>query len=240
MPTKLEIAKYYEREYLNLEPLVHLEDSKFKASEILSILKKERLNKTFSVVELGCGAGGVSKELERTIQFPIVGCDISSSILRIAKKVNKSLLLIKADCENIPIRSNSLDLVLLVDVIEHLNNPSKAIAESARISKKWVIIRTPFEDCLYHSLKKSKNDWASEWKSHCGHLWQFNLALIKKLLEQKGLIIVKIHISKYYLSGMNKNVVSNVIATVLTRLIPSQIYRRLLPSEHLILSWKKN
>lgn len=237
MPTRKEIGEHYESEYLGLHPTLHLEDSKFKASEIVSILEKTITNEIDSMIFLGCGAGGVATEIQKIMGSPFfVGCDISSPILQIAKSVNKNLLLIKADCEEIPIRNNSIELVLLIDIVEHLKHPWKIIVESKRISQKWVIIRVPTDDCLFHNLKNRKDTWLSEWKMHSGHLWKFNLSFLKKLLEENGLTIIEIHVSKPSFSLIKGKSLIEIGLFILSRLIPSSIYPKLFPTENLILA----
>jgi len=237
MPSKKEIVDYYEKEYAMLYPSLHAEHTKFKASEILSILQKLKLKKPLNILELGCGSGGVSKELGKAIKHHFfVGVDVSSSILRVAKKVNKNLLLVKADCEETPIKDKSFELVLLIDVLEHLKCPWKLIAESVRISKRWVIIRTPIEDCLYYRLRMSEETCVCRWKKCYGHVWRFNLPFLKKVLQENGLILVEVHISKCRVKSIREMSLDNIMRVILTRLIPSATYRKLFPSEHLILA----
>lgn len=239
VPTKKEIMQYYETEYSLLNPSLHIEDSEFKASEILSILRKMGIKKIDTLLFLGCGTGAISNELEKTIQTNFaVGCDISSSILKIAKNVNQHLILIKADCETVPIKNNSIDFVLLIDIIEHLKSPQQAIAEATRISKRWVLVRTPIDYCLYHNLRKDKDTWLSEWKMHCGHLWWFDLHILKTFLEQNRLNLILLHTSKTPFTLIKTNLFFRIIMFVLPRLIPGAIYRKLFPAEHLILAHK--
>jgi ubiquinone/menaquinone biosynthesis C-methylase UbiE len=236
MFTKKEILQYYEKDYLDLNPSLHSEDSKFKASEILHLLKEESIGKMKTIVELGCGSGLVSKELAKAIHSTTVGCDISGLILQKAKKMNPNLLPIRADCEQTPLRDKSVDVVLLIDVIEHLICPQACIAESARISKKYVIIRTPIEDCLYHNLRKSKDAWGSEWRSNCGHLWQFNQTFLRRMLEENNLKVIKAQLSKMPFSWIKRGSYSIFLAIVLSRLLPSSTYEKLFPGELTILA----
>lgn len=236
MPSKKEIVTYYEEEYLIFNPSLHLEGSKFKASEIFSLLETMKIKDIDTVVELGCGAGGISKELIKKMRISVVSCDISSSILKVTRNVNKNLMLIKADCEQMPIRNKFADLVLAIDILEHLKNPREAVAEIARITKRWVVFRLPIEDCLYHKVKKSKEGWLTDWKIHAGHLWKFNLPFLRQLLKEHRLKVTKVCISKNPLIQSKGISVASIFFFIVTRFVPSLIYQKLLPAQHLILA----
>ncbi len=53
---------------------------------------------------------------------------------------------IVGDAHNLPFKSNSLDGVMIIAVLEHLHNPSKAVEEIYRVLKKggYVYAETPF------------------------------------------------------------------------------------------------
>lgn len=238
MPSKEELTKYYEEEYLGLNPTLHREDSLFKISEIMQLFKKNKISSEVSIVEMGCGSGRIGAVIAEINHSVVVRCDISKSILYGAQKGNKfnSLAVVQSDCEQAPFKDNSVDVVLLIDVIEHLKNPETCIAESARITKKYVIIRTPLEDCLYHNMKKSKAAWASEWKEHCGHIWKFNQPLLEKFLSQNNLRVVEAKLSKLPFSWIKKRSLSTSIYIILSRILPSGLYKKLLPGEIVILA----
>ena len=238
MPTKKQILKFYEEEYPILNPSMHLEDSAFKVLEIYAILGGDRNRFKGSIIfDMGCGAGTIAKGLEKKLKANLsVGCDLSASIIKISRNETKSSLLLIGDCEQTPIRDKSINIVLMIDLIEHLQNPYMAIAEAARISARWIVIRIPIENCLYHKLKKSINVWLFEWKLHCGHLWKFNLSFIIKLLEHNNLKIIRVRNSRYPFSLLKGGVFKRVMAFLLPRIFPSRIYRRFFPDQVVILA----
>lgn len=80
-------------------------------------------------VDIACGEGWIEKLSPST-----VGVDFSISALKKAKK-NGARYLVCASAENLPFVDNSFDLSISAGSIENIENPQKAIAEMARVSK---------------------------------------------------------------------------------------------------------
>lgn len=88
---------------------------------------------------------------------------------------------ILADAMHLPFKSNTFDTVVMAEVIEHLDNPIKAVEECARVSKKNVIITTPNPfrmDYLMEWIFR-KNDITSQF-----HLFRFGENEMKNLLRK--------------------------------------------------------
>lgn len=240
-PSQKEIYKYYEEDYLTLCPSLHLEDSEFKSSEILSLLKPHVKSRMQGIVDLGCGGGAISKNLsEKLNKGQTIGVDLSTPILKVAKCANGALLLVKATCEQTPIRDESADIVILIDLLEHLRYPEKAIAEAARVTSRWVIIRVPLEDCLYRKITKRLRVRLQNrfWKSNYGHLWEFGLPFLINLLQDNGLKVIEVHTSKRPFLTMKGSLPYRLTEYSLAWLAPQPILLRLYPARCLILAKK--
>ncbi|MEM3615982.1 MAG: class I SAM-dependent methyltransferase [Candidatus Methanomethylicia archaeon] len=86
------------------------------------------------ILDAGCGTGLLEKMLKEARQ--ILGLDISIKMLKRAKRRNKDKVKyswIYADAENIPIKTKSIDLVLMITVIQNLPNQLNALMEIKRI-----------------------------------------------------------------------------------------------------------
>jgi ubiquinone/menaquinone biosynthesis C-methylase UbiE len=91
---------------------------------------------------VGCGEGGL------TISCALrggdaVGIDIDLSELMIAKLRSRrfgaiSLQLIRCDAKFLPFRNNLFDLVTATSVLEHVDNPERAVKEMVRSSSQRV------------------------------------------------------------------------------------------------------
>lgn len=84
-------------------------------------------------VDLGCGGGVLARGLARR-GARIVGIDRSpKSLLAAAEHVAGSFLV--GDLRAVPLRTGVADVAILADVLEHVEEPRRAVAEAARVLK---------------------------------------------------------------------------------------------------------
>lgn len=102
-------------------PTWHVEDSSWKATQIMKILERNKINPE-SVVEIGCGAGEILNQLYSRMpdNVSFTGYDISPDAIALAKKREKKRLKFKYG-DFSESRSKS-DLLLMIDVFEHVDN----------------------------------------------------------------------------------------------------------------------
>ena len=61
---------------------------------------------------------------------------------------SREYLLVNADAQKIPFKSNSFDFVLCSEVLEHVPDWEEALKELKRISRKKIMITIPLEKSL--------------------------------------------------------------------------------------------
>jgi SAM-dependent methyltransferase len=113
---------YIEGGYYQSNPDWHQEGSKVKAGLVLEFIKKFQLP-TCLVVEVGCGAGEILAELMKNLPAAAVlkGYDISPQAIQIAAKKASSQLSFYLD-DYTQLREEKADLVLVLDVVEHIDD----------------------------------------------------------------------------------------------------------------------
>ena len=118
---------------------------------------KKLLPEGAKILEVGCGGGYFLKWLEQ--QYNIVGMDISSEALKLAKwKTNARLIL--GDAQNLPFESRSFSAVIAFDLIEHLEKPEEFLAEAYRMLcvPGFLIISTPNPESFGNKIKGRRED----------------------------------------------------------------------------------
>ena len=93
-----------------------------------------------SVLDLGCGLGGYSKVLAER-GFDVRAFDVVPEYVERARELGVPAELY--DGERLPLADGSVDTVILLEVIEHLEDPARLLAEARRVARADVLVTTP-------------------------------------------------------------------------------------------------
>ncbi len=178
----------------------------------LASLKLQRCMKSLHTkegraLEIGCGAGTFIRSLKSYI--PSLNCyggDIDEDSIKLAETYDDNVLYAVFNGEKLPYKDGVFDVILLFDIIEHVENPYKLLDEIMRVSKQGstVHIYVPCEKepftihwllwkiRLGHDLKKK----------HAGHIQRFSQKEFINKIKEKTFEIKKIEYSTYLLAQM--------------------------------------
>lgn len=141
------------------------------------------------ILDIGSYDGEISYRLKNMLpNLDIAVVDIDKSGLKLARE--KGLNTLYASALKLPIEDSEVDVVLCLDLIEHVRDDDKIIKEISRVLKKEgkVILTTPMENGVsFPFLSKEKIEIINKkW----GHLRKgYSLKRIQKLFENHGLFI---------------------------------------------------
>jgi hypothetical protein len=113
---------YQTGEYLEKNPTYHVEDSPFKANQILTMIKKHDLRPQ-SICEVGCGAGEILNQLQAKLPADVrfYGYEISPHAFALCRQREDDQL--RFFCEDLLADSSrTFDLLLCLDVFEHVED----------------------------------------------------------------------------------------------------------------------
>jgi ubiquinone/menaquinone biosynthesis C-methylase UbiE len=102
----------------------------------IEVMKEMENLKDKVVLDIGCGTGIMEGMLLQAKH--IIGLDISIEMIKIAKEKYKgcyNISWVNADAENLPIKSKSIDLSLMITVIQNIPSPPDALKEIERTLK---------------------------------------------------------------------------------------------------------
>jgi SAM-dependent methyltransferase len=85
-----------------------------------------------TILDVGCGTGAMSRKL--TPWGSVVSADFSPLALSFSRKRNLDLLC-ASDAMRLPFKENSFDLVVAMDILEHVKDDSAALREIYRVLK---------------------------------------------------------------------------------------------------------
>lgn len=121
-----------------------------KLDWIMNFMKNKNNKK---ILDVGCGFGRVSIPLAKKTNNTIIGLDISLNMLNHAKKniycdakTINNLHFILGDAERLPLKDNSVDYVISLDITPHLMNPIDHLKELKRITKQDSSILVDFSN----------------------------------------------------------------------------------------------
>lgn len=98
-----------------------------------------------SVLEVGVGEGEVSSRLRSRYRgASIVGVDLPDPDLA-ADWRERGLAGLFADIGALPFPAGAFDLILAIEVLEHVPDPPKALAELARLGRGHLVLSVPHE-----------------------------------------------------------------------------------------------
>lgn len=133
-----------ERWYQDDEHLIALlrAEAKLKLSYLAQALSQNFGEAKQQIIDVGCGAGFIANALAAE-GHEVLGIDLSASSLAVAVKYaapGSSVRYKKGDASRIEAPSGSFDVALLLDVLEHVENPEQLIAEAARLVRPGGLI----------------------------------------------------------------------------------------------------
>lgn len=156
-------------------------------------------NKSLIHLDLGCGNGYLTNRIS-TFFKETHGYDVSESGINLAKKrdnLNVKYSLTDKNLSNI--KNNYYDVVTLLEVIEHVYDPSEFLLHiKSKIKKKGkIIISTPFHGYIKNLAIALTNKFDHHFNPlwlH-GHIKFFSKKTIIKILEDNDFKIKKVYYS---------------------------------------------
>jgi SAM-dependent methyltransferase len=98
-----------------------------------------------TLLDVGCGEGVVFDLISQKFELPIIGMDYDPSRLESARLRQGRALLLTGDAHRLPFKDNSFDIVLALELFEHVGDPSQALAEVQRVTRRYLLASVPRE-----------------------------------------------------------------------------------------------
>jgi SAM-dependent methyltransferase len=177
---------YTSGEYLEKNPTWHVEESPWKARQIMRMLARNSIAPG-TVCEVGCGVGEVLKQLQAKMDAACSfwGYEISPQAFELARsRTNEKLQFKLAD-----IRQEEgvfFDLILLLDVIEHVEDYFSFLRD-LKSRSEYKIIHLPLDLSVQSILRL--NGLTGVRKAY-GHIHYFTKDIALEVLKDVGYEVV--------------------------------------------------
>ena len=158
-------------------------------NHLLKLIPKD----TESILDVGCGEGftlnrlrinGIGKRLE--------GIEYLDSAIELGKINNPEIKITKGDIYRLPFKDNSFEVVMCTEVLEHLEEPERALKELIRVSKKYLVVSVPNEPFfMFAQLVRGKN-WSRLGNDieHINHWTHFGFI---KFVKKQNVKVLKVY-----------------------------------------------
>jgi 2-polyprenyl-3-methyl-5-hydroxy-6-metoxy-1,4-benzoquinol methylase len=173
---------YTDGTYLELNPTWHVEDSSWKAKQLLKMIERNRLQPK-SICEIGCGAGEVLHQLQLHLpgNCSFAGYEISPQAFGLCKKrENPRLQFHLGDLLQEP--EAYFDFVLAIDVIEHVEEYFGFLRQ-LRKKGKYKIFHIPLDLSVQSVLRASP---ILRFRRTLGHIHYFTKETALAALADTG------------------------------------------------------
>lgn len=210
----------------------HLEDSPLKAQWIKRMLLRHPDFRPKTLCEIGCGAGGILAELQRSMpeETEFTGYEISPQAHVLSQQfANARCRFVLGSAFDDP---RSFDLVLVMDVVEHIED-CFSFMRQVRPKGRMKIFHIPL-DAHVSAILRGRNSW-----DDVGHLHIFTKETALKSLEYSGHHILDWMLTDGALSAPNpgfRTRLGNLLRRPLNKVAPITSARLLGGNSMLILT----
>lgn len=173
---------YTSGRYLEENPSWHAEHSGWKARHILKAMARHNLRPR-TICEVGCGAGEILRELQAALpeDTEFFGYEISPQAFALCQtRANPRLHFF---LEDITQKAEvCFDLILLIDLLEHLEDPYSFL-RSLKPKSRYKILHFPLDLSVQAVLRVKP---LLRLRKSVGHIQYFNKELALLLLRETG------------------------------------------------------
>lgn len=98
-----------------------------------------------SVLDAGCGEGETIDRLGKLLPDSVVGFDVNPACVSFVSGRFPDLSFSVQSIYELPYEPDSFDLVMCLEVLEHLDKPELALRELVRVARKDLLLSVPYE-----------------------------------------------------------------------------------------------
>jgi 2-polyprenyl-3-methyl-5-hydroxy-6-metoxy-1,4-benzoquinol methylase len=143
-----------------------------------------------SILDVGCGEGVLTEQwADRLGDGRIVGIDLDDPKLKAewAKRQRANLEYRAEDATNLSFADDEFEMATAIEVLEHVPDPERTVAEMARVAKTWLLVSVPREP-LWRGLNMARGAYLKELGNTPGHLNHWSRRAFVELLSRHGTV----------------------------------------------------
>lgn len=171
-------------------------DNYFKTVEgLLQASGKASSKKKIKAIELGCGEGYSTQKLHDMLpkQAQLYASEYVAQLVPKAQKLNPKIKITQESVYELAHKDKTFDIVFLLEVLEHLDYPDKALQEIRRVLKDdgILILGVPREP-IWRMLNMMRGKYLNDFGNTVGHLNHWSGHSLARFIQKNfGLVTVK-------------------------------------------------
>lgn len=179
---------YMSGTYLEKNPGWHVEKSPWKARQILKMLRQNHLTPA-TICEVGCGAGEILAQLQHEMDPSCTfwGYEISPQAVELARGRENEQLHFKLG--ELTQEKVSFDLMLMIDVIEHIED-CFSFLRNLKPKSGYKIIHLGLDLTVESLLRPQALLGFRSTRGHVGHVHYFTKNMALAMLEDLGYEVI--------------------------------------------------
>lgn len=122
------------------------------------------------ILEIGCGEGFVLRALrDAGVRCPMRGIDFSEQAIADARVRVPDAELEVQDAAKLAADGERYDVVLMIEVLEHLENPQRMLGLLSQLAERHVVLSVPWEP-YFRGLNFARGKHLSAWGNDPEHI----------------------------------------------------------------------
>jgi len=164
---------------------------------VIARICEQHGDRPLRLLDVGCGGGLLTFDLKDQ-GWQCTGLDLTDDVLNVGRHrdAKKEVAWVKGRAEDLPFAEQSFDVVVMMDVLEHIFDPKQALKEAVRVLK-------PEGTLVFHTFNRTVMSWffaakGLDWfiKDSQNHIHDWHLFIDPKVLtawlKEEGWEVVRL------------------------------------------------
>jgi 2-polyprenyl-3-methyl-5-hydroxy-6-metoxy-1,4-benzoquinol methylase len=134
------------------------------------------------ILDLGCGEGMVLDQIGARYSILPVGIDIDADRVYLAMSQTSRFPYVIGSAQELPFKNNAFDMVMILEVLEHVGEPETALQEALRVTSKYLLASVPNEP-WWRIGNMIRLKYLSEWGNTPEHINHWTVKGFKRFIQ---------------------------------------------------------
>jgi 2-polyprenyl-3-methyl-5-hydroxy-6-metoxy-1,4-benzoquinol methylase len=143
-----------------------------------------------SILDVGCGEGVLTAQwADKLGSGRIVGIDLDDPKLKAEWDARRrpNLEYRAEDATNLSFTENEFEMATAIEVLEHVPDPERTVAEMARVARHWLLVSVPREP-LWRALNMARGAYLKDLGNTPGHINHWSKRSFVSMLSRHGTV----------------------------------------------------